>query len=52
MKQPTFDWNSIDKYAELRNLKLEVHMFQTYSISQEESMSIIIIWLGRQAYNY
>ena len=24
MKQPTFDWYSKDKYAELRNFKLEV----------------------------
>ena len=23
MKQPTFDWRAKDKYAELRNLKLE-----------------------------
>ena len=34
MKQATFDWNSKDKYTELRNFKLEVkNMFQNSNIS-------------------
>ena len=49
MKQPMFDWSSTDKYAELRNFKIEVkNMFQTSSISQAERVAITKNWLGRQ----
>ena len=34
MKQPTFDWSTKDKYAKLRNFKLEVrNMLQNFNIS-------------------
>ena len=37
MKQPAFDWKCTDKYAELRNFRLETkNMFQNYRISQAE----------------
>ena len=49
MKKPTFNWNSIDKYAELRNFKLEVkNIFPKYSINQAERVPIFKNWLGRQ----
>ena len=49
MKQQTFDWCSTDKYAELRNFKLEVrNMFQNYSVRQAERVPTIKNWLGRQ----
>ena len=49
MKQPTFDWSAKDKYAEVRNFKLEVKTCsRTLNISQTEKGSIIKNWLGRQ----
>ena len=49
MRQLTFNWSFTDKYAELRNFKLEVeNMFQNYSISKAERVPIMINWLGRQ----
>ena len=37
MKQPTFDWGAKDKYAQLRNLKLEVKtMLQNLNTRQIE----------------
>ena len=49
MKQPTFDWKFIDKYAQLRNFKLEVkNLFQNCNISQTERVSTIKK-LARQA---
>ena len=49
MRQPMFDWHSSDKYAELRNLRMEVNnMFQNYNIKQTERVSIIKNWLDRQ----
>ena len=37
LKQPTFAWSSTDKYAELRNFKLEVNnIFQMYNINQAD----------------
>ena len=41
MKQVKFNWDSIDKYTELRNFRFEVkNMFQKYKISQAERMPI------------
>ena len=46
--QPTFDCGSKDKYAELRNFKLEVkNMLKNFNISQTERVSTIENWLGR-----
>ena len=45
MRQPTFDWSSTDKYAELRNFRMEVkNMFQNYNVNQTDMKN----WLGRQ----
>ena len=53
MKQLMFDWSSMGKYAELRNLKLKVkHMFQNYSISQAERVPIIKPGYADKACNY
>ena len=50
MKLLTLDWNSTDKYAELRNFKMEIkNMFQNYHINQAERVSIIKKKLARQA---
>ena len=47
--QLTFNCNSIDKYAELRNFRLEVKsMLQSYRISNVERVPIIKNLLGRQ----
>ena len=51
MKQPTFDWSTKDKYAKLRNFKLEIKsMIQNFNISQTERVLIIKKWLGRQGF--
>ena len=49
IRDPTFDWSAKDKYAKLRNFKLEVNnMLQSFNISQTEKVSNIENWLGRQ----
>ena len=49
MRELKFDWSSTDKYAELKNFKIEVkNMFQNYSISQAERAPIIkLAWQER-----
>ena len=42
MKEPTFDQNTKDKYAELRNFKLEVsNMLQSFNLGQIEILLVI-----------
>ena len=49
MRQPTFNWGSIDKCADLRNFRIQAkNMFQNYNINQSERVPIIKNWLGRQ----
>ena len=49
MKQPTFHCSVKNKYADLRNLKLEVKtMIQNFNRSQTERVLIIKNWIGRQ----
>ena len=49
MKQTMFNWNTIDKYEELQNIKLEVsNMLQSYSLGYIEKVSVIKNWLGRE----
>ena len=49
MKQPTFDWSAKDKYAKIRNFKLEVRkMLTNFKISQMEGVSIMKNWLDRK----
>ena len=50
LQQLTFVWSSIDKYAEPRNFRMEVHnTFQSLSISLAEKVHIIKKnWLDRQ----
>ena len=50
MKQPTFGWGAKDKYAKLRNIKLEVKdTLQNFDISQTERELIIKNRPGRQS---
>ena len=49
MKEPTFDKNTKDKYAELRSFKLEVsNMLQTFNLGQIERLLVIKNWQGRE----
>ena len=49
MKQPTFDWSSKDKYAELRNFKLEIgNMLQNFNLGPKERVLVIKNWPGRE----
>ena len=42
LKQSTFDWNSLDKYRELKNSQLDVNnIFKAYNTNQKEKISII-----------
>ena len=48
MKGPTFDQSTKDKYAELRNLKLEVsNMLQSFNLGQTERAFVIKNWQDR-----
>ena len=49
MKEPTFDQSTKDKYAELRNLKLEVsNMLQSFNLGQTERAFVIKNWQDRE----
>ena len=49
MKQPMFDPCTKDKYAELRNFKLEVsYMLQNINLGQTERVLVIKKWIGRE----
>ena len=49
MKEPTFDQSTKDKYAELRNLKLEVsNMLQSINLGETERAFVIKNWQGRE----
>ena len=53
VRQPTFDWGSTDRYAELRNFRLEVNnILQFYNISNTEKTAIITNCLGRQCLQF
>ena len=49
MKEPTFDQSTKDKYAELRNLKLEVsNMLLSFDLGQTERAFVIKNWQDRE----
>ena len=49
MKQPTFNWNTKDKYKELKNFRLEVYnVFKSYDMPDIEKTKLIKNWLGRK----
>ena len=50
VKQPSFDWNSGEKYVELINIEMEVTDIlhtKTYELTHEVKVIIIKNWLGR-----
>ena len=49
MKQPTFDWDTEDKYNKLKNFRLEVYnFFKSYNMPDIEKTALIKNWLGRK----
>ena len=49
MKQTTFNWDTDDKYNELKNFRLEVYnVFKSYDMPDVEKMALIKNWLGRK----
>ena len=49
MKQPTFDWDTEDKYSELKNFKLEIYnVFKLYDMPDIEKTALIKNWLVRK----
>ena len=49
MKQPTFDWDTEDKYNELKNFRLEVYnVFKSCDMPDIEKTALIKNWLGRK----
>ena len=49
MKQPTFNWETEDKYSELKTFRLEVNnILSTYNTPQAEKLVMVKNWLGRK----
>ena len=49
MKQPTFDWDTEDKYNELKSFILEVYnVFKSCDMPDTEKTASIKNWLGRK----
>ena len=49
MKQPTFNWDTEDKYNELNNFRLEVYnVFKSYYVPHLEKTALIKNWLWRK----
>ena len=50
MKQPTFNWETEDKYSERNTFILEVNnILSTYNMPLTEQLAIVKSWLGRRA---
>ena len=48
LKQPTFDWEALAKYTELKTFKPEVsNVLSTYGMPQAEKLVVVKNWLGR-----
>ena len=42
MKQPTFDWDSEDKYSKLKRFRLEVNnLLSTYNTPQTDKLALV-----------
>ena len=54
MKQPTFDWNSKDKYRKLKTFRLEINnnVLSMYNTPQTDTLAVVKNWLGRQGLQY
>ena len=53
LKQPKFDWSTVDRYTELKNFRLEVNnIFKRDSVKHTEILSIIKMCLGRQGLQF
>ena len=49
MKQLKFDWNTQDKYSELKTFRLKVsNILSTYKTQQADKLSLVKNWLGRK----
>ena len=49
MKQPTFNWESEDKYRELKTFKLKIYnILSRYNTMQVEQLAMVKNWLGRK----
>ena len=49
MKQPTFIWDTEDKYNELKNFRVEVYnVFKSYDMPDIKKTALIKNWLGRK----
>ena len=52
-KQPSFDWEVLDKYTELKTFKLEVNnVLSTYNTLEAEKVAVVKNWLGRKGFHY
>ena len=53
MKQPTFDWDTEDKYSEFKTFRLEVNnVLSTYNIPQTDRLALVKNELGRKGLQY
>ena len=53
MKQLTFNWNTEDKYSELKTFRLEVNnVLSTYNTPQADKLALVKNWLGRKGLQY
>ena len=49
MKQLTFEWNTKDKYSELKTFRLEViNVLSMYNTLQTDKLAVVKNWLGRK----
>ena len=53
MKQSMFNWDSEDKYNELKTFKPEINnILSTYNNLQAEQLAMVKIWLGRKGLQF
>ena len=53
MKQSMFNWDSEDRYSELKTFKLEINnILSTYNNLQAEQLTMVKIWLGRKGLQF
>ena len=53
MKQPSFNWETDDKYSELKNFRFEVNnIITSYNIPYAEQLAIVENWLGRKGLQF
>ena len=53
MKELTFDWNTQDKYSELKTFRLEVNNnLSTYKTPQTDKLALVKNWFGRKELQY